>query len=74
MISSCFGILLQVKCLRVLQYFPVPDDPTVYKGLENVLKRIITGQTSQSHPIPCSHCWKGCTVSVTALCAAPSAD
>ncbi|DBA96016.1 hypothetical protein WJX77_003113 [Trebouxia sp. C0004] len=34
---------LQVKCLRVLQYFPVPDDPVVSKGLEDVLKRIITG-------------------------------
>ena len=29
--------------MRVLQYFPVPDDPAVNKGLENVLKRIITG-------------------------------
>ena len=37
---------LQVKCLRVLQYFPVPDDPAVNKGLENVLKRIITGDLS----------------------------
>ena len=34
---------LQVKCLRVLQYFPVPDDPAVRKALESVLKRIITG-------------------------------
>lgn len=37
---------LQVKCLRVLQYFPVPDDPVVSKGLENVLKRIITGDST----------------------------
>ena len=37
-----FGCL-QVKCLRVLQYFPVPDDPAVRKALESVLKRIITG-------------------------------
>jgi len=36
---------VQVKCLRVLQYFPVPDDPVVSKGLENVLKRIITGDS-----------------------------
>jgi len=37
---------VQVKCLRVLQYFPVPDDPVVSKGLENVLKRIITGDST----------------------------
>ena len=40
--------LLQVKCLRVLQYFPVPDDPVVAKGLQNVLKRIITGEQQTS--------------------------
>ncbi|KAL3140296.1 hypothetical protein ABBQ38_004564 [Trebouxia sp. C0009 RCD-2024] len=34
---------LQVKCLRVLQYFPVPDDPAINKALDSVLKRIITG-------------------------------
>ncbi len=39
------GVHVQVKCLRVLQYFPVPDDPVVSKGLENVLKRIITGDS-----------------------------
>ncbi len=39
-------VCLQVKCLRVLQYFPVPDDPVVSKGLENVLKRIITGDST----------------------------
>lgn len=35
--------MLQVKCLRVLQYFPVPDDPATNKALDSVLKRIITG-------------------------------
>lgn len=39
----------QVKCLRVLQYFPVPEDPVVYKGLEEVLKRIITGEHYTQH-------------------------
>eukprot|EP00891_Asterochloris_glomerata_P007006 jgi/Astpho2/7006/fgenesh1_pm.00107_%23_19_t len=34
---------LQVKCLRVLQYFPVPDDPASVKVLHDVLKRIVTG-------------------------------
>lgn len=37
---------VQVKCLRVLQYFPVPEDPVILKGLEEILKRIITGQQS----------------------------
>eukprot|EP00884_Botryococcus_braunii_P018832 jgi/Botrbrau1/5632/Bobra.55_1s0021.1 len=34
---------LQVKCLRVLQYFPPPEDPEVLKTLTDVLKKIITG-------------------------------
>ena len=33
----------QVKCLRVLQYFPPPEDPAVAKTLNEVLARIITG-------------------------------
>lgn len=33
----------QVKCLRVLQYFPPPEDPAVARMLNEVLKRIITG-------------------------------
>lgn len=40
----------------MLQYFPVPDDPVVRKGLENVLKRIITGQSGNrtgKDPIDC---------------------
>lgn len=36
-------MMVQVKCLRVLQYFPVPDDPVTNKALDGVLKRIITG-------------------------------
>ena len=35
--------MLQVKCLRVLQYFPPPEDPAVAKTLNEVLARIITG-------------------------------
>ena len=35
--------VLQVKCLRVLQYFPPPEDPAVAKTLNEVLARIITG-------------------------------
>ena len=41
--------LVQVKCLRVLQYFPVPDDPATNKALDGVLKRIITGTTLPFH-------------------------
>jgi len=39
-VHSLDDIHMQVKCLRVLQYSPVPDDPVVSKGLENVLKCI----------------------------------
>jgi hypothetical protein len=35
--------VLQVKCLRVLQYFPPPEDPEALKTLTEVLKKIITG-------------------------------
>ncbi len=34
---------MQVKCLRVLQYFPPPEDPAVARALNDVLRRIITG-------------------------------
>ena len=34
---------LQVKCLRVLQYFPLPEDPANSHMLNSTLKRIITG-------------------------------
>lgn len=33
----------QVKCLRVLQYFPLPEDPANSRMLNSTLKRIITG-------------------------------
>ena len=33
----------QVKSLRVLQYFPAPEDPTVHRTLVEVLKRILGG-------------------------------
>lgn len=34
---------LQVKCLRVLQYFPPPDDPAVMHSLTDMLTSIISG-------------------------------
>lgn len=34
---------MQVKCLRVLQYFPPPEDPATSRLLNATLKRIITG-------------------------------
>ena len=35
---------LQVKCLRVLQYFPPPADPAVRHSLTEMLKKIISGE------------------------------
>ena len=37
---------LQAKCLRVLQYFPPPDDPALTDSLNETLRRIITGKAS----------------------------
>lgn len=34
---------LQVKCLRVLQYFPPPEEPGVRRTLVDVVKRILGG-------------------------------
>ncbi|PRW60941.1 AP-2 complex subunit alpha-1-like [Chlorella sorokiniana] len=34
---------LQVKCLRVLQYFPPPEEPSVRRTLVDVIKRILGG-------------------------------
>ena len=34
---------LQVKCLRVLQYFPTPKDPAVMRTLTDILRVIISG-------------------------------
>lgn len=34
---------LQVKCMRVLQYFPPPEDPELAKALGVTLRSIITG-------------------------------
>jgi len=35
---------LQVKCLRVLQYFPPPEEPSVHRMLVDVVKRILGGE------------------------------
>lgn len=34
----------QVKCLRVLQYFPPPEEPSVRRMLVEVVKRILGGE------------------------------
>ena len=34
---------MQAKTLRVLQYFPPPDDPALTESLTETLRRIITG-------------------------------
>lgn len=35
---------LQVKCLRVLQYFPPPEEPSVRRMLAEIVKRILGGE------------------------------
>ena len=39
---------MQVKCLRVLQYFPPPPDPAVRRSLTEMLQKIIKG--ALEHP------------------------
>jgi len=42
-VSADAGAARQVKCLRVLQYFPPPEDAGVLRALTAVLRRIIAG-------------------------------
>lgn len=44
---------LQIKCLRLLQYYPPSDDPTVRKTIHNVLERIL--DNSQDTPKNVQH-------------------
>lgn len=39
----------QVKTLRLLQYFPAPEDPGVARTLNDILKKIITSAPVTSH-------------------------
>ena len=45
---DCSGVLwircLQVKTLRLLQYFPAPEDASLRRTLNAILKKIITGE------------------------------
>ena len=43
---------LQVKTLRVLQYFPAPEDPAVRKALVDTLKRILGGEAPAGPGLP----------------------
>lgn len=42
-LNAHLNAILQVKCMRVLQYFPPPDDPMLKKSLVEILRAIITG-------------------------------
>jgi len=39
----------QVKTLRLLQYFPPPEDRVTYRALNDILKKIITGALAGEH-------------------------
>ena len=41
---------LQVKILRILQYFPPPDDPSILSSLTDALKRILAGNDPVKNP------------------------
>ena len=49
MMFICIPAWLQVKTLRVLQYFPPPDDPALTDSLTETLRRIITGGVCGTH-------------------------
>ena len=44
---------LQIKCLRLLQYYPPSDDPTIQKTINDVLENIL--RTSQDSPKNVQH-------------------
>ena len=48
---------LQVKCLRVLQYFPITDDPALLTILLDILRKIITGDA----PLPVGSTLTSCS-------------
>ena len=41
---------LQIRVLRVLQYFPPPEDPTVLKALHDTLQRTLAGNEAIKNP------------------------
>ncbi len=47
--TPCGWWLLQVKTLRLLQYFPPPEDRVTYRALNDILKKIITGALAGEH-------------------------
>lgn len=57
---------LQVKCLRVLQYFPPPEEPSVRRTLVDVVKRILGGATRWDCLL-CSCCLLCCMVSTHSM-------
>lgn len=46
---------LQVKALRVLQYFPAPEEPGVRRMLVDIVKRILGGALGCSLGRLCTH-------------------
>lgn len=41
---------LQVRALRVLQYFPPPEDPALLRALRDTIKRILAGNEQAKNP------------------------
>ena len=47
---------LQVKTLRLLQYFPAPGDAATLLGLNDLLRKIIRGDAAASSSVPAARC------------------
>ena len=62
---------LQVKCLRVLQYFPPPEEPVVHRMLVDVVKRILGGTLTRAPLCCCGSC--SCLPSLASLAMGPDA-
>ena len=56
---------LQVKCLRVLQYFPPPEEPGVRRQLVEIVKRILSGARRCCR---WQRGWQGCCGGAPACC------
>lgn len=44
--AQSIALFVQVKTLRLLQYFPPPSDPATLRTLNELLRKIITGSNS----------------------------
>jgi hypothetical protein len=55
-VATALRAALQVKTLRLLQYFPAPADASVLGNLNDLLRKIIRGDPATGHTSVSVHC------------------